>query len=308
MYYLGIDGGGTKTEFALADEQGRLLRRLVLGPSNPVDVGLPCTFSCLEEGIRELLSEISPHDVRVFAGVAGGISGENRQRIETFLTSFGFASAANGSDAQNAVAAGLGTGEGIVVIMGTGSVTFVQIEGRLIRLGGYGYLFEPGGSGYAIGRDAIIAALSCEDGSGDATCLRGMILEKLNVPSLTSALSFLYEGGKKRIASFAPLVFEAHENGDAVAKRILRSNAAVIAASLQAARTRMPMQNDPIHVVLSGGLSARADVLIPMIYEALPEADVYEIAVLDCPPVMGALALAGLPIKEENHDQNRNAK
>ncbi len=307
MYYLGIDGGGTKTAFGLADDRGTVLRQIILGPSNPMDVGLPEALACVEKGIQEILGEIPPRDVCMFAGIAGGISGENRQNIRGFLSKFGFASVDNGSDAQNTVAAGLGKKDGIVVIMGTGSVTFVQRGGELIRLGGYGYLFEAGGSGYTVGRDAIVSALLDEEGSGESTCLRPMLLEQLKVSSLLSALSKLYEGGKSKIASYAPLVFEAYDKGDAVAGKILHSNAAVIAHSLQTARAKLPAEERPVRVVLSGGLLARQDLWIPMIREALAEANAYDIAVLERSPVMGALVLAGMPCKEENHDQNGNA-
>ena len=39
-YYLGIDGGGTKTEFLLVSENGDEISRITLGASNPVDIGM----------------------------------------------------------------------------------------------------------------------------------------------------------------------------------------------------------------------------------------------------------------------------
>ena len=159
MYYLGIDGGGTKTVFALADERSNILRRVTLGPTNPVDIGIEAALSTLGEGISQTLQGINPCEVSVFAGIAGGITGENQTRIRAFLDTLGFAGADNGSDAQNIVSAGLGREDGICTIMGTGSVTFVQHRSESIRLGGYGYLFDEGGNGYTIGRDAILQIL-----------------------------------------------------------------------------------------------------------------------------------------------------
>lgn len=304
MYYLGIDGGGTKTAFALSDATGRILRTETLGPSNPIDIGLPASFDCLERGIRLVLQEIPTSDVSVFAGIAGGISGGNQEKLKDFFDRFGFFCVDNGSDAQNMVKAGLGDENGIAVIMGTGSVTFVQTESALIRLGGYGYLFEEGGSGYTLGRDAIMAALAAEEGSGEATLLGDLLLESLQASSMTSALSKLYEGGKRLIASFAPLVFDAYDKGDVVACHILRNNAGAIADAIRRARAKLPMAKYPVPVVLAGGLTAKASVFIPVIYEALTDSDAYRITVLDCPPVMGALMLAGATIKEEQNDKN----
>lgn len=301
MYYLGIDGGGTKTAFALADEKGRVLRQLVLGPSNPLDIGWHAAMSCLETGIRQTLEEISPKEVCMFAGIAGGISGDSRERIADFLSSFGFAFFDNGSDAQNTVAAGLGKQKGVVVIMGTGSVAFVQTGESLVRLGGYGYLFETGGSGYAVGRDAIVAALAYEEQSGAPTCLYTMLLEQLKVPSLTLALGELYAGGKKQISSYAPLVFAAYQKGDKIAEDILRRNMAAVAQNLEIARRRLPGEHK-IRVVLAGGMTARADVLIPLIKEKLTCPETYDIEVLDRQNVKGALLLSGMPTQEDMYD------
>ena len=56
MYYLGVDGGGTKTSFALADGEGNIINELVLGPSNPVDLGFEGASDILSKGINEMLA------------------------------------------------------------------------------------------------------------------------------------------------------------------------------------------------------------------------------------------------------------
>lgn len=62
----------------------------------------------------------------------------------------------------------------MVVIMGTGSVVFVQKDGVLHRIGGLGYLFDEGGNGYSLGRDVLRAVMAAEDGSGNPTALSGL--------------------------------------------------------------------------------------------------------------------------------------
>ena len=297
MYYLGIDGGGTKTTVALADERSNILCQVKLGPTNPVDIGMGAVLSTLGEGISQVLRDIDPREVSVFAGIAGGITGENQARIRAFLSTFGFANAANGSDAQNIVSAGLGRADGICVIMGTGSVTFVQHRGERMRLGGYGYLFDEGGNGYTIGRDAILACLKAEEGSGEETMLHDLLLQTINAPTVLSSLSAFYDGGKKQIASYAPLVFKAYDAGDSIAAYILRNNMKFVAQSLCDAKNKLQTKRS-VRTVLAGGLTARADVLIPMIREQLEDGVTYDIRVLQQPPVMGALWLAGMPREE----------
>ena len=144
-YYMGIDGGGTKTEFALADKDGNIVSKIVLRGSNPNDVGIMETYSVLTEGIFALCDDVNVHipfkKISVFAGLAGCSSAENMPKITYFLSKFGFNRYANNNDAYNAVSAGLGNSDGVAVIMGTGSIAYAKKGDELYRIGGYGYLF-----------------------------------------------------------------------------------------------------------------------------------------------------------------------
>ena len=53
-YLLGIDGGGTKTEFLLTDLNGKEIGRLFFGASNPVSTGIENTYNILNKGIKEI--------------------------------------------------------------------------------------------------------------------------------------------------------------------------------------------------------------------------------------------------------------
>ena len=303
MYYLGIDGGGTKTAFVLTDEQNNIVREWSGAPTNPVDVGIERTLTVIGEGIETLLDGIPYGDVSVFAGIAGGMTGGNGERIRAYLNTLGLACADCGSDVQNVVAAGLGTSDGICTVMGTGSATFLQKNRQLFRFGGYGYLFDEGVSGYALGRDAIRISLASEETGGESTLLRDLLLDHFQKPSVLSVLSDFYSGGKRYIASLAPLVFAAHAKGDAAATRILRDNTAYLARDLKKACSALNSDR-PVRTVLAGGLAARTDVLLPMLQDQLDDATMFDIAALPVPAVMGAVALA----KEKHDDQNRNAK
>lgn len=298
-YDLGIDGGGTKTEFLLADESGRILSRTTLGGCNPNDVGIERTLEILEEGIRKTCGDHPYGQISVFAGIAGGITGENQREIAKFLERFRFAHCRNGSDAQNAVAAALDSSDGVAVILGTGAIAFAKQGGRTTRYGGYGHLLGDGGSGYALGRDAIRAALAHEDGSGEETLLRAMILERCGCETLLSGLGAFYDGGKRTIASYAPLVWEASEQGDGVANRILDENLReVVTLIRQACRTFEDGRGVP--VALCGGLVRQKD-LLPRLRAVLEKDPVAE-QIFVCRRSMaeGALLLARQQREGEN--------
>ena len=292
-YYLGVDGGGTKTEFVLTDEEGHVEARTVLGASNPNDVGIKTACAILGDGITEVCGARPRSSVSAFFGLAGGISGDNQTLIKHFLAQYHFGACENGSDAANAVAAALGQADGISVILGTGSITFSQCNGAQARHGGYGYLFGDGGSGFSLGRDAIAAALAAEDGSGPATLLREAVRNKCGGKTVLEKLPVFYESPKRTVASYAPLVFEAYAAGDGVAKAILTESLARIADTVRRAASRF----DPsvqIPVVLSGGVSTHAgESILPILGEFL-EQERYALSVCDRTSVEGALRLAGL--------------
>lgn len=305
-YYLGIDGGGTKTEFVLADQSGTVLRQKRLGASNPNDIGIKAAIDVLDEGILEICDGLSKREISVFAGIAGGTTGDHPDRIADALARHRFGKAANGSDAQNAVAASLGKKNGVTVIMGTGAIAFAQSEGSLYRVGGFGYLFGDGGSGFAIGRDGILAALKDEAGYGERTLLTQLVKEKCGGNSILERLSDFYKEGKRTVASYAPLVFEALDAGDDIAERIVRENMEEIAELIRAAARHLDDKNG-IRAVLCGGLTHCHSRILPIIREALglrPES--YTIEICTKSTVYGALLLAGM--EETNNAENRDEK
>ncbi len=284
-YYLGIDGGGTKTAFMLCDKSGKTVSEVTLGPCNPVDIGISQTLNVIERGIDEVCKNIPRSKICVYAGIAGGITGNNQELIGTLLRSCGFLRYANGSDASNAVSLALGDGNGTAVIMGTGIIAFSQIDKKIIRRGGHGYIFERGGSAFTIGKDAINAALMHQEGSGDATVITEYIKSKLNCDIVLDQLSYFYEIGKKGIAEFAPIVFDAYKAGDAVACTILENNMKAVAQLIESA----PITD---RVVIVGGLTHQAEIILPMIKKNLKHPNRYKIETNGNAPVFGAVALA----------------
>ncbi|MBE6628590.1 MAG: XRE family transcriptional regulator [Ruminococcaceae bacterium] len=266
-YFLGVDGGGTKTEFLLAKANGEIIRQTILSGCNPNDVGLSACFEVLKQGITELCRDI-PHDqISLFAGFAGCGTGPNRQKTLQFLSTFGFRQMDCNSDTYNAMAATLGDRNGIIVIAGTGSITFVQKNGEKHRRGGFNYLFEEGGSGYTVGRDAFHFALKAEERGNTDSLLYRLVLKQCETERAVDHLAEIYTGGKKKVASFAPLVFEAAKAGDPHALEILERNAAVLAQEIEDGAEVLGEENP--EVILIGGLCKQEDLLLPMIKKYL---------------------------------------
>ena len=137
------------------------------------------------------------------------------------MNSFGFLHADIDSDAKNIISAGLGECDGIINIMGTGSSCFVKIGDGLDRVGGYGYLFDQGGSAYDVGRAAVTLTSRHEDSRESGSIIPDIVYRELGAKSLNECLGRVYASGKRGIAALAPVVFEAYDKGDEKAREIL---------------------------------------------------------------------------------------
>ena len=71
-YFLGIDGGGTKTVFRLTDKNGNIYKELYKESSNPNDIGMKNAIHLLREGITEVCEQIPYEAITLFAGISGG--------------------------------------------------------------------------------------------------------------------------------------------------------------------------------------------------------------------------------------------
>lgn len=285
--YLGIDGGGTKTALALADSSGRIISTLRTDCCNPIDIGLGRSKEVLSDAIYTICRGVRLSQVTMFAGIAGGTSGGMKEALREFFGGFGFRRFGNDSDNLNIISAGLGKGDGISVILGTGICVWSRYKGESRRVAGWGYLIDDGGSAYNIGRDALGAFFRAHDGSGAESPLTRRIAETCTSPE--ELLKKVYDEGKKTIAGFSPLVFEAAEAGDSLAESILDRNLAFAAGLIKTAAKRFP-ESGHVKVVLAGGLTEQPS-LTDRLTKALSD-ERFELNILGCEPVEGAVKLA----------------
>lgn len=285
-YLLGIDGGGTKTEFLLCDLNGIEIRRLFLGGSNPVNKGIENTFAILGEGIAQVCNGLNVGEISVFAGIAGSKSGENQRLINEFLSHFGFASYGCGSDIDLALEAALKGEDGTAVIMGTGIVAYARSGERLHRAGGRGYMIDKGGSGFHFGSAALNSAFEFIDGRAGSEIIFNLVEEKLGT-KLETAVADIYSGGTAYVASFAPVVFEAFNLGDSAACEIIDRNAYEAAKVING--VRRVLNNCGKKIVVCGGLCRQKEILEPFLLKYI-EGEV-SLEFLDEPMVNGAVLL-----------------
>jgi N-acetylglucosamine kinase-like BadF-type ATPase len=301
VYYLGIDGGGTKTELALSDPEGKIVSRLFMDGCNPNTVGIERTKRIIEDGIIQACKDVPLSSVVVYAGIAGCASEIYADEIKTMLEKMSLAAFDVGSDNNNIVAAGLGNNEGITMILGTGICSYVVKKEETKRIAGWGYLFDNGGSAFHIGRDAINAYFSAYDGTGEETTLVQRIKQTFGY-SNEELLKYLYSGGNKLVSSYAMYVFEEAEKGDKVSVSILKKHIAEIARLIRASLSHFSDYDKKIPVILGGGLTNQALLLPYLLDELGDDIKSCSIQVLDVPPVNGALELAKSLWRKRNNE------
>jgi glucosamine kinase len=225
-HVAGIDGGGTRTRFVLADANGRILARRE-GRGSLLGAGRdPEIAEDIERHVRALAEEAGVElPLRALcAGLAGSAGRPEATRIfQDELVRLGIASRVSViPDAEVAFEDAFGEGEGILVIAGTGSIALGRGEaGGLHRVGGWGALLGDEGSAYGIALDGIRAAMRGAEGLGEPTLLTSAILSRLRIDSLSGIFKWSQDARKGEIAALAPAVFGTAAAGDRVAISIL---------------------------------------------------------------------------------------
>ena len=283
---VGVDGGGTKTEFILFREDGQLLKRIVLEGANPNLRGLNGSLSIFREGLTALL-EPGMVLAGLYIGCAGFLSGGYGQQVKAALQKhYPKCKIECHSDVMNIIACGSNSRRCIAAICGTGSVIYANENRSISRLGGAGYLLDKQGSGFDIGKDVLRTALLEQDGIGEKSLITPLVEERLG-STVWDAVPKIYQEGAAFIASFAPIAFEAYAKGDAAAERILRSHAGYLADMIQAAAK---MYDCGKTVVLSGSIFTNVAAFLQMLKDGITMDLQFEVP--SQPPVYGACVLA----------------
>lgn len=279
---IGIDGGGTRTEFVLFSENGRILNRIVLGDCNPNTVGIENAMNVLKMGIDTLL-KIEGKVCGIFLGAAGLDSGNNTSQITIRLKEkYPKIKIQCENELFNVIACGKNLDKCVAVVCGTGMIIYANQNRKIRRFGGRGYLLDKGGSGYHIGRDAICAALDAREGLGKHTILTDLVEEKLG-NRVWESIQEIYSQNQSYVASFAPCVFKAYENGDEVAAQILEQNADCLAQLINFAVDNCDVGK---YVVASGGIIRQNPAFCELLKERLDSR--IELEVPEYPSVYGA--------------------
>ena len=261
--YLGVDGGGTKTRAAVADDQEKISGQGMAGSGNYRVVGLKQASHNINQAIRAALSRAGAriNDVQsAFFGL-GSINSSTDQKMwareikRVYGKKIKYLGVAN--DTVIALHSGTKKGFGCAVIAGTGSNCYaVNTRGETAWTGGLGRLFADQGSAYWLAREMFKAIGKSFDGRGEKSILEQLYLRQIGSADIRSSLSKLneYYANKTRLASLAPLVERAANQGDTVARKILQEAAAELSLMARVAIKKVGLQKIKFNLVMAGSV------------------------------------------------------
>jgi N-acetylglucosamine kinase len=258
--FLGIDGGGTKTECVVLNEAGAILARAKGPASNPTRIGFPAAFVALKETCDSALesTRIKFNVLALCAGLAGTGRPENRDQMQQFFAQrFPGTIVDVRADFELALAA-MPPGPAIVLVVGTGSAAIGRnIAGSLKREGGLGPATSDEGSAFDIGRSTIAAARSGHS-NGEPDELRRQICQHLAVSNWAELDSKSAADADAVYPRIFPVVAAAADNGNSVAQSVLNAAAEKLAAISVRLAESLNLLQQPFHLGKTGGTIGRS--------------------------------------------------
>lgn len=303
-YYLGIDGGGSKTTCVVGDETS-VLATVTVGASNIMRVGEARAREALQQAIHRACdaAKIEPQQVkRACIGVAGAGREEIADTVRKIVGQVIPGQIEVAGDMEIALAAAFGEDPGVIVIAGTGSIAYGRdAQGRTARAGGWGFAISDEGSAHWMGRTAVGYILRAIDQStdqrdgSDASPLFREFKRAWNVASFNEFVREANSGAD--FALLFPAILAAANAEDAVAQRVLLQAgwelaqlAAIVADKLSAKEsTDLPT----VSLAIAGGVFRHSPAIRAVFcHEVLRLDSRLEVNRDVVEPVIGALQIA----------------
>lgn len=301
--YLGVDGGGTKTEFVGIDEHGDVLARALTGTTYHLEVGLQEALVRIAQGVGSVCSTlgIEPGALGyVFLGLPA--FGEDA-RVDPLLVAgcapvLGHDRYRCDNDMVCGWAGSLACADGINLVAGTGSIAYGERQGHGARVGGWGEMFSDEGSAHWIAIQGLQAFTRMSDGREPRGPLHRIVTDALSLDDdLALCARVMGERGMTRgeIAALAPLVSDAADAGDPAAAAILDRAGTELADIAHALRRKLRFRDDErVALSWSGGVLTNQAAVRAALLRELEARDLFDVVMPRHDPGVGAALYARL--------------
>lgn len=245
--YLGVDGGGTKTEFLIIDGAGAVVARAITGTTYHVQIGIDEAARRIGHGVSDVcaLASIAPAAL-AFAFFGLPAYGEDKAadpQLDAICRAvLGHDRYRCDNDMVCGWAGSLACGDGINIVAGTGSIGYGQRRGAAARAGGWGEVFGDEGSAYWIAIRGLAAVSRMADGRLPKGPLYARLLADFGLDEpieLCERVMGPAPMTRDQIAALAATVAAAAEEDDAAASTILIDAAEELALLATTLRSRL---------------------------------------------------------------------
>ena len=244
---LGVDGGGSKTDFLLVDAGGRALGRARTGTTNYHQVGFDGVQSALARGVAEAC-EASGVALSGIRGATVGIGGVGEIEADIGPLSRAVRDALGRvphrlvNDCEVAFAGALGLAPGVNLIAGTGSLAFARnAQGQSVRVGGWAWSIGDEGSAHWLARRLLQVFTLQSDFRWPRTALYDCVRARLGIRNDVEARFLPRDMPRRDLAELSTILRDAHAAGDETAAALWREAGAELAAHIRGVRAQIDL-------------------------------------------------------------------
>ncbi len=295
-FYLGIDGGGSKTDCMVGDEH-EVLGRGCAGTAKLARVDPGAARASLRAAIEQACAAagIKPAVLdRTCYGLSGGSNPQTAEAGRALVASIVGGAVEVLGDVHIALEAAFPGDSGVVVIAGTGSIACGRNDrGDTARAGGWGPGISDEGSGDWVGRAAVALALRAHD-AGETTSFLPAIMNTWHLATYDDVVAYVRSTPPPDFAALFPSVAEHAAKGDDLARGILLRAAGELAEICHIVLRRLwPSAQASVEVAMTGGVLRNSAVVREAFADVIRRVRPH-VRVSLCPrePVEGALAVA----------------
>jgi glucosamine kinase len=295
--YLGIDGGGSKTSCLIGDETALLGTGTAAG-SNLIRAGEAQARESLASALRQActVANLKPAQItRACVGLAGAARPEISELARQIVSELVPGEIQVVGDMVIALEAAFGSGPGVIVIAGTGSIAYGRNrEGQIARAGGWGFAISDEGSGHWMGRAAAAAALRAwDENNGETVPLLDSLIQSWRLKTREQLVLAANATPAPDFAALFPTVLALADSGDRVSCDVLTQAGGQLANLAGIVVRRLFTNSGPVPVAMSGGVFGSSALVRQVFYNGLRSGHpdvVLNPNVIE--PVRGALELA----------------
>ncbi len=281
-YYIGIDGGGTKTSLAIGDERGKIFLQKKYDGCSYQEIGVEAVIELLFKAVTESLNLLKI-DKGMCAGCCIGLPcyGENGQKdrvivseikkvlspIPVYVVNDGIVGWAGSLECQ----------AGIHLVAGTGSIAIgCDQNGMFARCGGWNEHFGDEGSCYWIGRKLMELFTKEADGRIPKGPLYTIVRKTYQIEQDFEFIEIMIQKVlpyRKRVSELQMLALEAANQGDQEVIVLYQQAAKELALLVSGVRRKLSWETGKIPVSYFGGLFYAEQYVLPVLEEELKRQD-----------------------------------